>query len=122
MIERAPLHVLDGTTWQFVAECRTADGDPYPFTGLAAKMQLRATLGAAPFADLVDGAGLTFDEPNAGDIAVEVRSDWTRGLCRGGRQVEILTEILVSNADDPPLVVALVPLRITVWPAGTRLD
>lgn len=122
-MDRVPIELVEGDTWRWLVECRDANGDPYDFGPRSAHMQLRRDLQSPPFAELDDdGNGLQLNTPEAGDISVVVSSSHTRGLCRGGRALEILTEIELRSADDPPDITSVVALRLIVLPEGTRVD
>lgn len=120
---RAELTVFEGDTWRFNCELRTAAGAPFSLAGMTAHMQLRTDLTVAPFATLHSGAGggLTLNSPTPGDIAVEVPSTSTVGVCRRKQSIRIETELELRDGSSPPRIFSYIPLAITVVPEATRV-
>lgn len=63
MYEQYDVDVIQGDTWndQDVIFQQEIDGVFTDFTGWAARLQLRATIGATPVLDITDGDGLVID-------------------------------------------------------------
>ena len=126
MKERATIYAVEGDTWQWVFQCKDGAGVAYAFGTQEAVMQLRRAIGdATPFADLSVGNGITMDmaidDVEVGSITVRVPSDVTAGLCRGALSIEVLSELKLRDASDPPVVTTLSALRIVVMRAGTKV-
>lgn len=121
MRDRSTIYAVEGDTWQWVFQC-SSNGAAYDFGTQQAVMQLRRSIGdVTPFADLTVGAGIEMDTPDVGSIRVSVPSNLTAGVCRGAPTVEVLTELKLANASDPPVVTTLSALRVVVMRAGTRV-
>lgn len=126
MKDRSTIYAVEGDTWQWVFQVKDGAGAAFDFGSQTAVMQLRRAIGdATPFADLSVGNGITMDmaidNVEVGSITVRVPSDVTAGLCRGSLSIEVLTELKLRDASDPPVVTTLSALRIVVMRAGTKV-